>query len=69
MADAGKLMEDKHSLARDVGEIAAVGSGGLAIWHLTPEQFAALATGAYFTVMTLWTLYKWWKDWRKSKKG
>lgn len=60
--------EHKAAIAKDIQEVGAISVGGIAIWHITPENFAAIATGIYFSVMALYQIWKWIKEWRKSKK-
>lgn len=59
----------REQVVNDVLNAGKVAGGGVVIWQLTPEQFAALATGAYFTIMAAYTAWKWVKEWMKSRKG
>jgi hypothetical protein len=59
----------KEQIATDLTKVGGVFVGGATIWKITPEQFAAIATGVYFTIMAGFTAWKWWREWRKSRKG
>lgn len=59
----------REQVEQDVVRIGGVVVGGWTIWKITPEQFAAIATGIYFSIMAGFTAWKWWREWHKSRKG
>lgn len=62
-------MIDKQQAVSDLSRASGVLGGGFAVWKITPEQFAGIATGTYFTIMAGYTAWKWYRDWRKSQRG
>lgn len=57
-----------HVVSQEAEKMLAVGSGGFLIWGVSPAEIAALCTAAYFAGAFFYTMWKWYKEYRESKR-